>query len=257
MIAALGMYDMGANAAANDRFWALIRANLTAQGIAAPETLTRGDLAYGAGWRSPDLLLSQTCGYPLRTLLHDHVTLIGTPDYGVEGCAPGYYRSAYVVRKTDPRQGLIDFDGADFAYNEALSQSGWGAPQAHVKALGLWLRPAIETGAHYMSARAVVAGQADIAALDVVTWALMQREDPDLCAELRVIGMTPPSPSLPYITTKGRDPAPLFAALKSAIAALLPADRATLHLRDILAIPVAAYLAVPNPPSPEQLAQRH
>lgn len=252
MIASLGMYDFGAAEAANDRLWALIRAGLRGRGLDAPATLTRGENAYWPAWQSPHLILSQTCGYPFRARLHDGVTYVGTPDYGVEGCAPGEYRSVFVARVDDPRMALVAFDGARFAYNEPLSQSGWAAPQTHAARLGLRLVPTVRTGAHRLSAQAVVDGRADIAALDAVTHSLMQ--DGGLTRGLRVVGLTDPSPGLPYITALGQDPEPIFDAVSEAIAALAAPDRATLHLRGLVRIPVKDYLAVPNPPAPEQIA---
>jgi ABC-type phosphate/phosphonate transport system substrate-binding protein len=253
VIASLAMYDFGPLMAANDRLWALVRDHLRAQGIAGPDALTRGEAAYWPAWESPGLILSQTCGYPFRARLHDRVTYVGTPDYGVEGCAPGHYRSVFIARAGDPRAGLADFDSARFAYNEGLSQSGWAAPQTHAAKLGLRLRPALQTGAHRSSALAVAEGHADIAALDAVTFAHLQALDP-IAARLKVVGQTDPTPGLPLITAEGRDPAPIFAAVSAAIAALDPGDRATLRLRGIVRIPVDSYLAVPNPPSPEQIA---
>lgn len=129
MIASLGMYELSGMAGANDRLWALIRDGLRARGIAAPDGLTRGEVAYWDAWQSPDLVLSQTCGFPYRARLHDKVTLIGTPDYGLPGCPPGHYCSVFVARKDDPRVTLDQFDGTALAYNEPLSQSGWAAPQ--------------------------------------------------------------------------------------------------------------------------------
>lgn len=252
MIASLGMYDFGAAQAANDRLWALIRTGLRGRGIDAPEALTRGEEAYWDAWQSPYLILSQTCGYPFRARLHGKVTYVGTPDYGVEGCAPGHYRSVFVARADDPRESLADFDGARFAYNEPLSQSGWAAPQVHAAKLGIRLAPAVQTGGHRLSAQAVLEGQADIAALDAVTYALMQ--DGGLAAGLRVIGVTDPTPGLPFITAIGRDPDPVFDAVGEAIAALAAPDRAVLHLKGLVRIAVEDYLAVPNPPSPGQIA---
>ena len=254
MIASLGMYDFGACLVANDRLWALIRDGLRSRGIAAPESLTRGEAAYWPAWVAPDLILSQTCGYPFRARLHDRVTYVGTPDYGVTGCPPGHYRSVLVVRSGDPRQTLADFDGAPFAYNEALSQSGWAAPQVHAARVGIRLPPAVETGGHRRSALAVAEGRADIAALDAVTWALMLDEEPTLATRLRVIAMTDPTPGLPLIAAAGADAAATFDAVTDAIAALSPVDRATLRLRDLARIPVAAYLAVPDPPPPDGIA---
>jgi hypothetical protein len=247
------MYDFGAAVAANDRLWAGVRDRLRASGVAAPDALTRGEGAYWPAWQAPDLVLSQTCGYPFRARLHGRVAYVGTPDYGVEGCAPGHYRSIFVARAEDPRATLAEFDGAGFAYNEAMSQSGWAAPQVHVAKLGLCLPPVVETGGHRRSAHAVADGRADIAALDAVTWALMQGEDA-VVAALRVVALTDPSPGLPFITALGGPVEALQGALAGAIAGLSGDDRAALRLRGIVRIPEAAYLAVPNPPAPQAIA---
>lgn len=249
MIASLGMYDAGPARAANDRLWARVRDGLRARGIAAPEALTRGEGAYWPAWESPDLLLSQTCGYPFRARLHDRVTLVGTPDHGLPGCPPGHYRSVFVARADDPR-GLDALAAARLAWNEDLSQSGWAAPACHLLSLGLTLHPALRSGGHRLSARAVAQGQADLAALDAVTWAMMQADGDPSAPALRVVGQTAPTPALPYIAARGADRAVIFAALAGAIAALDAQDRATLHLHGLVEIPAPAYLAVPTPPPP-------
>lgn len=253
MIASLGMYDFGPLMAANDRLWALIRDGLRAKGIMAPDTLTRGEAAYWQAWQSPDLILSQTCGYPFRARLHGQVAYVGTPDFGVEGCPPGYYRSVFVARVDDPRACLADFDGAPFAYNDPLSQSGWAAPQNQAAKLGIRLPPVVQTGAHRLSVEAVVDGRADIAALDAVTFRLLQAYESGM-ERVKIVGLTDPTPGLPYITALGRDAGMIFAATSGAIAALAPDDRALLGLKGFTRIPVAQYLAVPNPPPPEQIA---
>lgn len=249
MIASLGMYDRAETAAANDRLWAGIRDGLRARGIAAPGALTRGEGAYWEAWAAPDLVLSQTCGFPYRARLHGKVTLIGTPDYAVEGCPPGYYRSVFVVRADDPRA-LADFDGQPIAYNEGLSQSGWAAPQNHAARLGLRLRPGLCTGGHRLSALAVAGGEADLAALDAVTWEMLRRWEP-AARGLRVIAATDPTPGLPYIAAPGADAGATFAAVAGAIAALSPEDRDILQLRGFVRIAPEAYLAVPTPPAPD------
>lgn len=244
MIASLPMYDRPETAAAHDRFWHAIRDQLGH----GPAALTRGGDPW-QHWQSPDLLLSQTCGYPYRARLHGHVTLVGTPDFGLEGCPPGHYRSLLVARHDDPRGDASAFAAAPFAYNEALSQSGWAAPQNMAAAQGYAFANPVRTGGHLASAQAVAEGRADIAAIDAQTWRMIARYDA-FAADLRVIACTPPSPALPYITATGNDPAPLLRALNAAIAALEDADRETLGLRAVLPLPAAAYLAVPNPPPP-------
>jgi ABC-type phosphate/phosphonate transport system substrate-binding protein len=243
------MYDRAETAAANDRLWAAVRDRLRAAGTAAPDRLTRGIGDLLSHWTAPDLVLSQTCGLPFRSRLHARVTLIGTPDYGVEGCPPGHYRSVFVVRADDPRDGLSGFDGAAFAFNEALSQSGWAAPQTHADRIGIRLRPVLATGAHRLSAAAVAEGRAEIAALDAVTWAMMSRWDA-VAARLRPLALTDPTPGLPLIAAAGSDAGLLQAIFAEAITSLNAADREATRLTGLAAIPAEAYLAVPTPPPP-------
>jgi ABC-type phosphate/phosphonate transport system substrate-binding protein len=199
-------------------------------------------------WKDPALVLSQTCGMPYRLWLHDKVTLIGTPDYGLEGCPPGYYRSPIVVRRDDERADLPAFAQARFAYNVSHSQSGFASIYNTVRPMGFWFQERVKSGAHQASARMVAAGEADIAALDAVTWDLIQRYD-DFAGRLRVLCWTAPTPGLPYIAAAGADQAGTFAAVKAAIERLDTGDRAALGLKGFVAIPKAQYLAVPNPPA--------
>jgi ABC-type phosphate/phosphonate transport system substrate-binding protein len=254
MIASLPMYDRPETARANDRFWALIRDGLRGAGQTAPEALTRDVDDLLSHWLAPDLVVSQTCGFPYRSQLHGKVTLIGTPDYGVEGCPPGYYCSVFVARADDPRETLAAFDGAAFAYNDGLSQSGWAAPQTHARTLGLRLPPALRTGAHSQSMLAVADGLAEIAALDAVTWSLLAAHDPQ-ARRVKVVGRTSPSPGLPFIAARGADAKGSFDVIATAIAALSEDDAHCLRLRGLIAIPADAYLAVPTPPAPDQFAQ--
>jgi ABC-type phosphate/phosphonate transport system substrate-binding protein len=246
VIANLMMYARPETETATMRFWALIREGLAARDIKAP-----ADLAQDAGefevWTAPDLVLSQTCGMPYRLWLHDRVALVGTPDYGLEGCAPGHYRSAVVVRADDLRVDLTAYREAVFAYNQSFSHSGYAAPYALCAEHGFWFENRVQTHGHRLSARAVAEGQADIAALDGVTWRLMQ-EHGELSGRLRVLCWTGESPGLPLITAGQQDVGVIRAAVKQAIDALEETDRAALGLRGLVDIPKAAYLSVPNPP---------
>ena len=82
MIASLPMYDWAEIKPVTDRLWTGIRDRLRAAGIEAPNELTRG-IDMWDSWHDPDLLVSQTCGFPYRTKLHDKVTLVGTPDFAL------------------------------------------------------------------------------------------------------------------------------------------------------------------------------
>ena len=244
MIAALGMYDRPETAAANDALWTAIQQNLGY----GPDALTR-DRDFWDIWRSPDLLLAQTCGLPYRAKLHDKVTLVGSPIYDIPDCPAGHYYSVLVALRTGADK-LFEFDGCTFAYNEALSQSGWAAPTKALVESGIKPGRLLETGAHRASAIAVAEGRADLAGLDVVTWQLIQRHD-SFAEDLKVIAKTEPTPVLPLITAQNRAPAPLFEAVEAAIAALPEATRDALFLRGIAKVPKADYLAQPVPIPPE------
>ncbi|MGV6812400.1 MAG: phosphate/phosphite/phosphonate ABC transporter substrate-binding protein [Brevirhabdus sp.] len=243
MIASLPMYDRPETAAANDRLFAALRDRL-ADG---PDTLSRGGDPW-EDWRAPNLLISQTCGYPYRARLHRQVSLIGAGDHRLEGCAPGHYCSVFVARDAAP---LAAFQDGCFAYNDALSQSGWAAPMVHAAQAGVGFGPLVHTGAHRESARAVAEGRADIAALDAVSWTMMQRWD-GFATGLCVVARTAPTPALPFITAPTRDPARLFTALSDTVAALSQDDRDTLCLHGLVRVEAAAYLSVPTPPPPAQ-----
>ena len=246
MIASLPMYDMPPVMAANDRLWAAIRDGMRALGMDAPDALLRSpDDPFGQ-WLAPDLILSQTCGMPYRTQLHDKVTLIGTPDFGVEGAPAGYYRSVFVAHRDDARTRLDQYDGANLAYNATISQSGWAAPLQHMAERGLHLRAHLQTGGHRLSLEAVAAGRAEIAGLDIVSWDVLQSFHPD-AAQVKVVAMTDPTPGLPYIAAKGVDGAAMFDIITAAIAGLSADDRAATRLKGIVAIPARDYLAVPTP----------
>ena len=92
----------------------------------------------------------------------------------------------------------------------------------------------------------VAQGDADIAALDAVTWRLIQRFEP-WADKLRVLWWTDPTPGLPYIAAKTADAQGTFDAVKTAINGLSDEDREALGIRGLIAIPHADYMAVANP----------
>lgn len=244
MISSLPMYDRPETAAANDRLWQGVRDRLGY----GPEHLTRGGDLWDH-WEHPELVLSQTCGLPFRTRLRDRVQFVAAPVFDLPDCPEGHYYSHFVVRADDPRGDPAEYADAVLAYNEAVSQSGWAAPQAWAAARGFAFARVLGTGAHVNAARAVAEGRADIAAIDALSLRIIARHE-GYAARLRVIGRTDPSPAMPYITAITRDPAPIRAALGEALAALSGADRAALGLSGLAALAPEDYFAVPNPVAP-------
>jgi len=239
------MYDFPATREANDAFWTLIRRNL---GF-GPERLCR-DGEVWRHWCAPDLILSQTCGLPFRARLSDRVALVGTPDYGLPGCAPGHYFSVILVRGDLGSVDPADSPGMRLACNDALSQSGWAAAHAHAADHGAAFETVLSTGSHHASATAVAEGRADIAFVDAVTWRHIGA-DP-LFRDLAVIGRTAPTPGLPLITARSEDAGPVAGAVEAALEAAGPELRAQIGIQGLIQIPAASYLSQPVPPPPPQ-----
>jgi ABC-type phosphate/phosphonate transport system substrate-binding protein len=245
MIASLPMYARPANRAAHDALWALIRDGLRERELAAPNQLDH-ETDHMEGWAHPSLVLGQICNLPYRAAFRDKVTVIGAADYGLEGCPPGYYRSVFVVRKDSNAKTPQDMATQRFAFNEPLSQSGFGAPQLWAQVHGFQFEGIAKTGSHRASIDAVVEGRADIAAIDAHTWWIEQAETRQT-AKLKVIGHTAATPGMSFITRRGQNPTPYYDAIVGAISAL-PAEHASLlGLKAIVALPETAY-DLPFPP---------
>jgi ABC-type phosphate/phosphonate transport system substrate-binding protein len=241
-IAFLPMYAVRGAREHADALWNCLRDSLRGKDFEAPDqvaTITpRID-----GWLHPDLVLGQTCGLPYITRLCDQVELVGTPDYGVEGCAPGFYHSTLVVSATDRRQHLSEFLGGTFAVNGEDSQSGYGAMMRAAAPFARsrrFFNRAINSGSHDASMRLVAQGFADIAAIDSVTWRMSRQFD--LATEgLRSIGTTEPTPGLPFIAAKGRWNGRLLDAVRAGVASLPQSTRRAFGLRDVLPFRRADY----------------
>ncbi len=245
MLASLPMYDWPQLRTAHRAFWTEIRKGLSSRGVYSPETLAESGMGLPF-WSDPGLVLSQTCGLPFRQSLHGKVRLVGTPDYGVAGCPPGYYRSYFIARRDDYRSELADFKSTVFALNGKDSQSGYAAARTHAVNQGFWFESWLETGSHLLSAKRVAEGAADIASIDAVSWHFISRFEP-FAASLRILEATEPSPGLPYITSLAYDAEVIYGAVSEALQVLDPVHREELSLKGFVQIPEAAYLAVPMP----------
>ena len=197
--ASLPMYDWPEEAGATDAFWTALRGVLKVGGIAALDPLDRS-ASNDTTWRDPDLILSQTCGWPLVTRYRDALHVIARPVYAVEGCGSGTYRSAIVARRTAP---LAELVRGTVAVNGFDSLSGYRTLAAHLAGNGIGrngIGSFLETGSHRASVRAVAEGRADVATIDCVSWCLALDHEP-AARDLTVIGWTEELPALPFVTS--------------------------------------------------------
>jgi ABC-type phosphate/phosphonate transport system substrate-binding protein len=191
------MYDWPEIRGDTDRFWAAL-----ARELGVSVELWRG-ADYVAPWHNPDLLFSQTCGYPFTHALRGQVKLVATPHYAADGCEGPNYRSILFAREVKP---LSAFRGAKAAYNSADSMSGMLALKlafAPYAERGRFFGEAIETGNHIASLRALQIGEADVCAIDCVCVEMVKRYRPSQLDGLHEVGRTPLVPGLPFITRLG------------------------------------------------------
>jgi ABC-type phosphate/phosphonate transport system substrate-binding protein len=247
-LASLPMYDLPELCAATDAWWQGLARAFRREGLAdVPDALDRRP-DYEQVMLSPDLLFSQTCGYPLTHALAGKVTLLATPRYVVEDCEAADYCSLVIVAAGSPAADIAALRGSRCAINGTDSQSGCNALRALVAPLaegGRFFGRVAVSGSHRASIGLVASGQADVAAIDCVTHALLNRHRPAALAGTRVLCRTAAAPNLPYVTRVDADDdllARLRGGLQRAMAdPTLTTVRDSLMLAGVAVLPLSAY----------------
>ena len=132
------------------------------------------------------------------------------------------YFSDVIVRRDSPFRSFLDLRGRSWAYNEPLSQSGYGITRYHLLRLGEidgFFGEVIKAGFHEESIRMVARGEVDASAIDSQVLAVALRDEPGLAAALRVIDALGPSTIQPVAVSK-RVPAELRAGILEVLLAL-------------------------------------
>lgn len=214
LICAYPMYQMPELEPMVSAWWQGLRQHLVEQG------LNHGDLPillvdpndYYAHWRNPDLLLSQTCGYPLTHDLQNQVQYVATQSYQTAYTKGPNYCSLVLVHKTNTANHMSQLKGAILAVNSVDSQSGYHALRRFIAPLSgnkRFFSEVVHSGSHRQSMALVASGEADVCAVDCVTYGLLQIHAPATVANLRVLTHTQSTPGLPYITSLATSPATL------------------------------------------------
>ena len=127
--ASLPMYNLPEMRPANALFWNGLRELLAAHGLRdLPETLDfeRPPVPEQIG---PEVLFSQTCGYPLETIFSGQAIRLGTPSYDVPGCHGPTHCGLFVVPAGSSAEELSDLAGGVFLLNSRHSNSGMNLPR--------------------------------------------------------------------------------------------------------------------------------
>jgi ABC-type phosphate/phosphonate transport system substrate-binding protein len=209
------MYDWPEIKNDNQHFWETLRQTALAfhPDILLPEQLEEtSGLDILSHWQDVELVFSQSCWGVLSLGLANDVDILAQADYSnIQGGRGSFYRSAIIARegesahppKTPSASDFTSlFDGKRFAYNDRDSLSGFIALAEDLSDQQIPLsQNTIETGSHRASVKAVIHGEADVAAIDCRSWALAQAYE-DGTDQLVVLGWTKERLGLPYITSK-------------------------------------------------------
>ena len=249
------MYDWPEVRPSWDRLWALARDILRARDIPAPDMLAHVE-DYQPIWTNPDLIVGQTCGWPFVSRLSDQVVPIARFDFALPDLAPGQYQSVFLTRQPHRFETLLEIgnwireEAPVIAVNDLNSQSGYRVfgecfdQDFEIPSEGLVL-----SGSHRNSIRMLASSQADLCAVDAVTWRLALAHEP-AAQKVYIVGRSNPVPGLPLISAKGLgiDPQELYTVLKLAIEELEADDRKCLGMHGLVTAMAEDYQILPGHP---------
>lgn len=246
--ASLPMYNLPEMRAANAAFWDAMRQELARQGVEG----IAGSLDFE---RKPvpveierDTVFTQVCGYPLQTIYKGQATLLGAPVYAAAHCDGATHAGIFVVHRDAKFERLAELKGCRFVYNSRHSNSGMNLPRralADIARGAPFFSSITETHSQPSNIERIARGEADATCVDCVTYAFFCRHRPQLGEMTRVLAATPPSPSIPFVTSVAT-PADLKACLQAALFKVARQPewkdvRAGLMLRDIVPVDLMSY----------------
>ena len=236
-IASLAMYPFTHLQSAHERLWDDVRSRLSFDAPALS-----WDVDPDVASRRDDLLLGQTCGWPLVKDLAKTVHVVGTFDCDVDGAADGTYRSVLVSNVDAPLTDILHRADLRVAANSQDSLSGWISLLSVASAEGVQLDAVEWTGAHAISIEAVRDGRCQLACIDAVSLAHLGARG------LSIVGHGPRIPCLPLVASRSISGA-VVSELRGALAAsvsdpAMAATCATLKIRGFLERDLADYEGV-------------
>lgn len=246
--ASMPMYDMPETRAALDSLWAGLARSLRAEGMREVPDRIVHCRPLRELWDDPGLFFSQCCGYDIVNRCAETLRAIATPHFAAPGCSGADYASTIVITEANQASDIRHMRGAVCAVNGLEAHSGMNALRALVadgNRGGRFFSEVKVTGTHAASLALVQNGEADVAAIDCVTHALIARYRGEALAGTRVLGWSDPGPAVPYVTRSGLDEGTL-ARMRAALVRTfadpgLVAAREALLLAGVEVLPDAAY----------------
>ncbi len=198
-----------------------------------------------------DLLFGHTCGYPLLKTHSEEYSAFCVPVFDVDGTQGKLYSSRLIVPAGSGIGSLGECRGMVAAVNGYDSNSGMNLLRYELAQAGAspgYFSAVKITGSHMGSFEAVAANEAQLAAIDCVSYQLIADEKPALAAAVDCIGFTARCCGLPFVLAREHDTPELRASLLDGLhQSLARASNEALdclHLRAFASVDDSAYASI-------------
>jgi ABC-type phosphate/phosphonate transport system substrate-binding protein len=173
-------------------------------------------------WSRPDLGCAFMCGFPYKLSQHPPRPVVAPVPLGAAVPGKPVYATRLVVKAKSSFRSLEDTFGGRLGYTAEDSHSGYNALRHHL--LPYWQQ---RGGKLYRESigplttprrviEAVVGGDIDVGPLDSYALDLMQRHEPNLVKQIRVVATTDVAP-IPFLVASRKCPNEVVAALQTAL----------------------------------------
>ena len=150
--------------------------------------------------------LSHVCGYPLVNQYAGQLKPLCAPHFDIDGVNGAEYFSYFMVKKTMPINSIVESDGLIAAVNTINSNSGMNVLRHEIEtinklgAIEQFFKELKISGSHNNSLQYLIDEKADIASIDAASYYFLQRNNPELNSQLKVIGRSVKTTSPPFVT---------------------------------------------------------
>ena len=205
-LALMPLYDWPEYHGETDALWDRVRGAARDEGLDLPSALEHRNHSISA-WMDEGLVFSQLCGSPWYRHHRAKARYLASSVLALEGAPAGRYFSHVIVRADSALSSLDDIEQAGrarFAFNEPDSQSGVHCLRARFD-MDAQLARGLHSGRHRHSIDAVLAEDADFAAIDACSFRLYAGLFPGRLQGLRIVARTPLRPAPVLITSATLD----------------------------------------------------
>ena len=150
--------------------------------------------------------LSHVCGYPLVNQYAGQLKPLCAPHFDIDGVNGAEYFSYFMVKKTMPINSIVESDGLIAAVNTINSNSGMNVLRHEIETINKlgaiiqFFKELKISGSHKNSLQYLIDEKADIASIDAASYYFLQRNNPELNSQLKVIGRSVKTTSPPFVT---------------------------------------------------------